>query len=69
MQTPIRPIASPAIRKQPSHFRYVARISVVLMAAVTIGARITPARDGQQSSTGPGGTPAGKILWQFNTNG
>jgi len=43
-----------------------------LAAAVLIGMAAGPptmlARH-RQSSAGPTATPAGKILWQFNTNG
>ena len=69
MQTPIRPLASSVIRKQPSHSHYLARITAILMATLTIGSPVTRAHDAQQSSTRPGVTPSGKILWQFNSNG
>lgn len=44
-------------------------IAAVLAAAVATGSPISPVPERRWASAGPSSTSAGKILWDFNTNG
>ena len=44
-------------------------ISALIALGLAFGSPILAARDKKRSDAVPGSAPAGKILWQFNTNG